>query len=152
MDWEKIFKKYVWDEQKTPYLTRVSELTRTQASNELFVYALFLGIFFAVVAMVSLTGVGHPGRSPGVALYAFSIVCAAILLGATRHYYAAVYCTTAPPAALLYFYLFGFHPNLGAIDHAVIVFVVVIWLRYSFRVLAIGKGYEDMPLGPSGKA
>ena len=146
-----MFKKYVWDEQKTPYLTSVDKLTQTQASNELFVFSLFLGTFFTVVAIASLTGLGHAGKTYGVAIYAFTMVCAAILLGATRHYYAALYCSTGPPAALIYFYVYGFHPNLGAIDHAVILFVVVVWLRYSWRVLTIGKRYEEMPNGSNGE-
>ena len=145
MDWDKAFKKYVWDDQKTPYLTAPAKLTQVQAGYELYAYSLFLGILFTVVAIAGLTGTGHVGKAYGVALYAFTVVCAAILLGATRHYYAALYCASAPPCALLFFYLYGFHPNLGAIDHAVILFFVVLWFRYGLRVVAIGKRYADMP-------
>jgi len=152
MDWDKAFKKYVWDDQKTPYLTPTGKLTQTQAGYELYAYSLFLGILFTVVAIGALTGAAHPGKAYGVALYAFTVICAAILLGATRHYYAAIYCASAPPCALLFFYLYGFHPNLGAIDHAVILVFVVLWLRYALRVVAIGKRYEDMPANTDGAA
>lgn len=145
MDWDKAFKKYVWDDQKTPYLTAPDRLTQVQAGYELYAYSLFLGILFTVVAIAGLTGTGHTGKAYGVALYAFTAVCAAILLGATRHYYAALYCASAPPCALLFFYLYGFHPNLGAIDHGVILVFVVLWFRYALRVVAIGKRYPDMP-------
>ncbi len=145
MDWEKLVKKYVWDESRTPYLTSVGDLTRSQAKFELFAFSLFLGTLFTVVAIASLSNAPHIGRAQGVSVYAFTIVCGAILLGATRHLLAALYCATAPVGAMFYFYVFGFHPNLGAVDHAVILVLIVIWLRYSLRIVSIGKRYPDMP-------
>jgi hypothetical protein len=115
MDWEKQFKKYVWDDDKTPYFTPVSRLNRRQASN------------------------------------AFSMVCAAIVLGFTKHLLAAWYCGLAPVAALVYFYVFGFHPSSGAIDHVVILVIVALWLRYSWRVIGIGKYFDVMPEADDGK-
>lgn len=145
MDWEKHFKKYVWNEEKTPYFTPVAKLNRRQAGNELYVYALFIGTLFCVVALLANTGMLPHGRSFGVALYAFTIVCGTIVLGFTKHILAAWYCGLAPVAALIYFFLYGFHPNSGAIDHVVILVIVALWLRYSWRVISIGKLYEDMP-------
>ena len=150
MDWEKLFKKYVWDESRTPYLTSVADLTRTQANFELFAFALFLGTLFTVVAIASLSNTPPIGRSQGVSIYAFTIVCGAVILGATRDYLAALYCATAPIGVMLYFFVFGFRPNLGVTDHVVIVFVAVIWLRYSLRVVAIGKRYPSMSAGDEG--
>lgn len=145
MDWEKHFKKYVWDDDKTPYFTPVAKLNRSQASNEITIYALFIGTLFCVVTVLANTGALPHGRSFAVALYAFTMVCAAIVFGFSKHYLAAWYCGLAPVAALVYFYLFGFHPNSGAIDHIVILVLVGLWLRYSWRVIAIGKHFENMP-------
>ena len=145
MDWEKQFRKYVWDDDKTPYFTPVAKLNRRQASNEIYVFALFLGTLFCVVAVLANTGALPHGRSFAVALYAFSIVCAAIIIAFTKHSLAAGYCGLAPVAALIYFYLFGFHPNSGAVDHVVILVFVALWLRYSWRVITIGMRFEDMP-------
>ena len=58
---------------------------------------------------------------------------------------AAWYCALAPLVALLYFFLYGFHPNLNAIDHAVLIGFGLIWLRYSLRVVAIARAYRGMP-------
>ncbi len=145
MDWEKHFKKYVWDDDKTPYFTPVAKLNRSQASNEITIYALFIGTFFCVVTVLANTGALPHGRSFAVALYGFTMVCAAIVFGFSKHTLAAWYCGLAPLAALVYFYLFGFHPNSGTIDHVLILVVVGLWLRYSWRVVAIGKRFEDMP-------
>jgi uncharacterized membrane protein len=145
MDWEKQFRKYVWDDDKTPYFTPVAKLNRRQASNEIYVFALFLGTLFCVVAVLANTGALPHGRSFAVALYAFSVVCAAIIIAFTKHPLAAWYCGFAPVAALIYFYLFGFHPNSGAVDHVVILVLVALWLRYSWRVITIGMRFEDMP-------
>ena len=145
MDWEKNFKKYVWDDDKTPYFTPVAKLDRSQAGNEITIYALFIGTLFCVIAVLANTGALPHGRSFAVALYAFTMVCAAIVFGFTKHYFTAWYCGLAPVAALAYFYLFGFHPNSGPVDHVVILVIVGLWLRYSWRVITIGKHYEDMP-------
>ncbi len=145
MDWEKHFKKYVWNDDKTPYFTPVAKLNRSQASNEIAIYALFIGTLFCVVAVLANTGALPHGRSFAVALYAFTMVCAAIVFGFSKHYLAAWYCGLAPVAAFVYFYLFGFHPNSGTIDHVLILVLVGLWLRYSWRVIGIGKHFEDMP-------
>ena len=73
LDWEKLVRRYVWHDERTPYFTRVANLTRRQAHYELFAYTLFMGVLAGVLAVVS--------PSSGVSLYAFSVCCAALLLG-----------------------------------------------------------------------
>ena len=89
LDWEKLFKRYVWHDERTPYLTRVVNLTRIQAQYELFGYALFMGVLSAVLSIVTQApGLPHGGAAI-VPLYAFSVCCAALILGFTRHPWAA---------------------------------------------------------------
>ena len=145
LDWEKMFKRYVFDDVRTPYFTPAVRLTQTQARYELFVYTIFLGMLFAVLSIASLSpDLPHRGAL-GVSAYALSIVCAAVAFGVGRHPWAAAYCASAPLAALLYFILYGFHPNLGTSDKVLLTVVVLIWLLYSRRVLAIVRTYPDMP-------
>jgi len=145
MSWDKQFKKYVWDDDKTPYFIPVLKLNRRQAGNEVYVYALFIGIFFCAIALLANSGALAHGRSFAIALYAFTMVCAAIVFGFTKHPFAAWYCALAPVAALGYFFYFGFHPDSGTVDHIVILVLVGLWMRYSWRVIAIGRHYEDLP-------
>lgn len=145
MDWDKHFKKYVWDDEKTPYLVPTGRLNRRQASNEVFIYTLFIGTLFGVLALLANTGALPHGRSFGVALFAFSMVCAAIILGFTKHAAAAWYCGLAPVAAFAYFFVFGFHPDSSTVDHVVILVLVALWLRYSWRIITIGRRFEEMP-------
>jgi Flp pilus assembly protein protease CpaA len=64
----------------------------------------------------------------------------------SQHPYAAAYCATGPVAGLLYCLYFGFHPNIvGAGDKVLIVVLLLLWARYNFRVLAITRGFPDMP-------
>jgi hypothetical protein len=147
LDWEKMFKRYVFDDERTPYFTPAERLTRKQARYELFVFTVFLGVLFAVVSVASLSpDLPHRG-APGVSAYALSVVLAAVAFGVTRHPWAAAYCASAPLAALLYFLLYGFHPNLGAGDKVLLIVAVLVWLRYSWRVLAIVRTYPGMPPG-----
>lgn len=145
LDWENLFKRYIIDDDKTPYFTAVSRLTRRQARYELFAYCLLTGVLYAMVGIASLSsGLPH-GGAIGVPLYAFSLLVAAVLLGLTRHPYAAAFCATGPVAGLLYCLYFGFHPNIGTGDKVLIVVLLLLWARYNFRVLAIARGFPDMP-------
>jgi hypothetical protein len=144
LDWEGMFKRYVADDAKTPYMVPVSKLTRSQARNEIFVYTLFLAVIFGCIGVAAL-GPDLPHQNAvGVPLYAFSVLVGAVFFGVTKHTYAAAYCATAPVAALLYFLIFGFHPNLGSYDKVLLVVLMLLWLRYGFRVLAIAKAFPDM--------
>jgi hypothetical protein len=147
LDWENLFRRYVADEHKTPYFVAVERLTRVQARHELFVYTLFVGVLFAVVGVASISTELPHGDALGVPLYAFSLVWAAILFGLTRHVWAAAFCATAPVACLLYFLLYGFHPNLGPWDKVLLAVIVLAWLRYTWRVLAIVRAWSDLTPG-----
>ena len=131
LDWEKLVKRYVWHDERTPYFTRVTHLTPRQAHYELFAYALFMGVLFGVIAVGAL--------SSWVSLHGFSVCCAAILLATTRHPWAALWCAVAPLAALAYFALFGFDPRLDAADKTLLVVVALAGLAYSPRVVAVSR-------------
>lgn len=144
-EWEKQFKRYIIDDEKTPYFTAVARLNRRQARYELFAYCLLTGVLYAMVGLASLSsGLPH-GDAVGVPLYAFSLLAGSVALGLTRHPYAAAFCATGPVAALLYLWQFGFHPETAAGDKVLIVVLLLLWLRYNFRVVAIARAFRDMP-------
>ena len=145
MSWDKYLKKYVWDDVKTPYFVRVAKMNKVQANNEIFAYALFLAVLFGVISVASLSGDVPQGRSDAVSIYAFSVVCSAIFLGMTKSSYVAYFCASAPLAALLYFFVEGFHPTLGMIDKFLLLAVTLAIFRYSLRVIMIAKTYDRMP-------
>ena len=105
---------------------------------------MFSGVLFALVAVAALSNSLPHGDARGVSLYAFTQVCAALLLGATRSVWAALYCASAPLAALVYFALFGFHPSLGVADKALLLAAMVLWVAYCGRLLAIARAYSGL--------
>ena len=141
MDWESLFKRYVWDENKTPYLVPVAKLKRRQANSEIMVYSLFLGVLFAVVAVASLSSKAPQGYSPGMGLYAFTVVCAAVCFGVAKSYVAALYLSATPLAALAYVLLYGFGSERELLDTVIVVTVLVLLLRYSFRIVSVARAY-----------
>lgn len=142
---DKFFRKYVWDDERTPYLVSVARLTKRQIEYELRFYAVFSGVLFGLVSIASLSSSLPHGDARGVSLYAFTQVCAALLLGATRGAWAAIYCASAPLAVLLYFVLFGFHPNLGGADKTLMVLAAVLWVFYGGRLIAIARAHPEAP-------
>ncbi len=145
MSWDKYIKKYVWDEDKTPYFVPVRKLKKSQADYELFSYTLFIGVLFAIISIISLTENAPHGKSYTVALYAFSVSCGAVVFAVTKHVYAAYYFAMAPLATLAYFILGGLPPNLATIDKLALVIVTLALLRYSMRVVAIARAYRGLP-------
>ncbi len=145
MSWDKFVKRYVWDDNKTPYFVRVAKMTKVQANYEIFSYSLFLAVLFAVVSIVSLSDQAPQGRSEVVSIYAFCVVCGAIVLAMTKSSAAAHVCASAPLAALLYFFLEGFPSGLATVDKWVLVAVALGLLGYSIRVVTMAKAYPNMP-------
>jgi hypothetical protein len=145
LDWESLVKRYVYNDAKTPYFTSVTRLNRGQARSELFVYTLFLVVLLGVIGVAALSPALPHGGTVGVSIYAFAVVIAAVVFGLTKHVAAAAFCATAPVAALLYFALYGFQPDLGTGDRMLMVVVVLLWLRYSWRVLQIARAYPILP-------
>jgi hypothetical protein len=139
LDWEKLVKRYVWDDTRTPYFTRAARLSPLQARYELFAYVVFMAVLAGVLALAALSPRGPHGGAAIVPIYAFSVLCAAVVLGATRHLAAALWCALAPLGALAYFAAFGFHPNLDSADRIVLVVAVLAWLAYGARVVAIAR-------------
>lgn len=146
VDWFSYVKKYVWDENKTPYLIPADKLTRAQAGKEIFVYALFLSILFAFLTLDALAEV-RSGSNPFSflkALYALSLFSCGIFLGITKHTSGAQYCVTAPVAAIVIFIGKGIHLDLSVAENVVLLAIAVAMLRYSLRVVAITRAYPDM--------
>lgn len=144
LNWEKLFKRYVWHDERTPYLTRVANLTRLQAQYELFGYSLLMAVLFAALSVASLSNALPHGDTAGVSIYAFTVCCAAVLLGATRHPWAAIWCAGAPLAVLAYFALWGFHPGHEFADKAVLITGAIAWLLYSLRVVAVARVWQGL--------
>ena len=148
MDWESLFKRYVWDENTTPYLVPVARLNRRQADSEIMIYSLFLGVLFGVVAVASLTADAPHGFSPGMALYGFSVVCAAVCFGVVKSYLAALYLSATPVAGLAYVLLYGLGSERELLDTVVVAIVLVLLLRYSRRIVAVARAYPELPEAP----
>ena len=146
MSWEKFIKRYIWDDERTPYFVPVARLTRRQADYEIFAYTLFLGILYGLVALVALSPAAG-GRSELIALYAFSVVCGALVFAIMKSATAGYWCAAAAPAAVAIYLLTGFGAGLGWIDHALIIAFMALWLRYSLRIIGLAQAYDDLPSG-----
>ena len=150
MGWYDSVKRYVWDEEKTPHLIRVDGLSKSQARKELFVYTLFLSILFALVALVTMAGAksGANFESLGMAFYALSVFCSAVVLGMNKLHAAALYAAGAPLVVILYILADGLGIGLGLAEKIGLLIFLAIWFRYALRIAAIAKAYRGMREGP----
>lgn len=144
---DKFFKRYVWNDQTTPYFTPVDKLNKDQANAEILFYCLLHGVLFCVITLAALRG-GPDGRSLGIAYYSFSVVVASVLFGMLKNYQAALYLSATPLAGLLYVAVYRMGSGTAAIDTLVVVGILVLLVRYSFRIVAVARGYPDFPPAP----
>jgi hypothetical protein len=145
MDWEGLFKKYIWNEQTTPYFTKVSELNQRQGKSEIILYSLLLGVFFGIVSLFSI-GSSIEQHGPSAGLYGFSVVCAAVIFGIMKNYYAALYLSASPLASLAYLFFHGLSSDREKIDTLIVTILLLLLLRYSIRIVAIAKSYPSLPI------
>ncbi len=147
MDWHHYVKKYVWDEKKTPYFVSVSRLTRGQAKNEIFIYALFIGVPAMLMAVATTMSVLESGStlSATIGIYSITLCVAAGLLHARKMPIAVYYSVSLPLILLIYLYLRQRNTDVALFDTLVFVAVMLLWLRYLFRLAAICKAYPGLP-------
>jgi hypothetical protein len=141
LDWEKLVKRYVWHDERTPYFTRVARLSSVQARYELFAYCVFMAVLFGVLSVLALSERLPHGAAAIVPLYAFSVLCASVMLGATRSAAAAAYCAASPLALLAYFAVWGFPAGLSTLDHAVLIAAPIGGFLYSLRVVTVVRAF-----------
>ncbi|MGI9492834.1 MAG: hypothetical protein ACR2QF_10585 [Geminicoccaceae bacterium] len=136
--WEQWIKRYIWDDERTPYLVAPERMTQRQAGYEIFAYTVFLCCLFFIASLATAS-------SAPATFYTLSVLVAAVVLGFTKHPAAATFCATAPVAGALHLGLGGFPGDLGTLDHVVIIAVILLWALYSFRIVSIAKAYDQMP-------
>ncbi len=66
------------------------------------------------------------------------------MFGFSKHPAAAAICASSPVGVLIYFTVFGFHPNAATGDKILQVIIAALWLRYSWRILQIARAYPTM--------
>jgi hypothetical protein len=137
-DWPSLVRRYVWHEERTPYLVRAERLTVRQARSELFVYGLLLAILASIVAVVSaLDRTGGVLAIPAVALYAVTVALGAIGLGSVGHPLAAWLCATAPLVLELGVLSDVVRPGASTNERITLLTLGALWLGYAVRVVRI---------------
>jgi len=154
LDWEGMFKRYVFDEARTPHFVAVSKLTRTQAHYEVLFYALLVVPVAVLAGFAALSGRLPHGDLPLVAFYALAVAWATALFAWNKNQIAGALTATFPLALLIYFAVFGFPNALAGNDRYVVLAIVVLWALYAWRLVRIAAAYPTMidpPDGPKPK-
>lgn len=144
LDWERMFKRYVIDDARTPHFIRVSKLSKTQAHYEILFYALLVVPVCIMLGVASLSGKLPHGDAPMVAMYALAVAWATIVFAWSKNQIAAAFSATMPLALLLYFALFGFPLKMSGPDSVIVVMIVSAWAAYNWRVVLIAAAYPDL--------
>ena len=148
-NWEKWTKKYVWDDEKTPFFISIEKLTKLQAKKELFLYLLFVGTPFGLIGFMSLAGITR-GEHLGylfLLIYSVTIMISLYFISATKSSYAAFYSATAPLVLFLFLLIDGFPPKLHEVGQSALLVFLLLWLRYAMRIIRICRRFPKMREG-----
>ena len=83
--------------------------------------------------------------SNNAAIYCFTIVAGAVLVGTVKNVYAAIYVSSAPVVVILALVVFGFPGSMVLIDQMVLIVIDLVLLRYMWRVITICRVYKLLP-------
>ena len=149
MNWFANVGKYLWSRETTPDFTAPNAMTRVQARHEVFAYAVLLGSVFAIVG---IAGVIATFRNPAAGPLLWTAVCGLVLWGCfssarLRGTLAAWVVAAAPAALLIQFAFSGFSPQSTRVDQILLVIIVLILLRYGWRIVRIVRHQNGKP-GP----
>ena len=150
LDWEGMFRRYVFDEARTPHFVAVSKLTRTQAHYEVLFYALLVVPIAALAGVAALSGRLPHGDQPLVAFYVLAVAWATGLFAWSKNQIAGALAATIPIGLLVYFAVFGYPSSIAGNERYVITGGVVLWALYSWRLVRIAAAYPDMIDPPDG--
>ena len=147
MHWFSNVNKYVWSRERTPYFTAPEDMTETQARHELFAYAVFLGSLFGIVAMGGLIATLREPALPqvlwlvggGMVLWA----CAGLVRG--RDPVAPWIVALAPGAVLIQTLFAALQAGALGPDRILIVAVLLLLLRYGWRIIRIARCRRAAP-------
>ena len=145
MLWFSNVNKYVWSRERTPYFTAPEDMTEAQASHELFAYAILLGSVFAIVALGGLIASLRDPALPQV----FWLLCGSIVIWAcvglvrTREPLAAWTVALAPATILVQTIHSAVQAGALGPDRLLIMGVVLVLLRYGWRVIRIARCQRD---------
>src|SRR5688572_9123185 len=132
-----LLKRYVWDDDKTPYLVRPERMSAEQAWSELFAYTVLLTAGATIVALGALAGGALGG--PVAGLYAVTVGAAALLLGARGHDLAARYCVSAPAMLAIGVLADVVRPGMGFTERLVLLIGCALWLAYACRAVRVAR-------------
>lgn len=144
--WFQFVKKYVWDEDSTPYYLAPTQMHRRQAHKEVCFYAIFVGTFVGMVTTGALVQVYTTQETTYLPVlgYGLSLLAALYWLATQKHPWAVLYSASLPMAIFAVFFLYGFHPNNTYLEKVLLSGFLAFWLIYAHRLLNICRIYPDM--------
>jgi len=141
-DWPSYLRRYVWDDEKTPYFVAVNKLSRAQADNELKLWSGFVAVLGIVLAIALLTGKLPGGPAPIAGAWAIVVVCAAIAMGMTKLPATAGICATGPALLAIKTVGLGVRHGQSQTETIVMCTVFLLLFAYSLRTIYICQRYD----------
>ncbi len=147
--WFQSVKKYVWNEDSTPYHLPPEQMRREQAHKEVFFYAVFVGTLTGLVSLGALTQIYSAQQTNYLPVlgYGCTLMIALYQLATRKLSWAALYSASPPLVVFGVFFLYGFHPNNTYLDKVLLSSFLAFWLLYAHRLFNICRRYPNMKVG-----
>lgn len=130
---------YIFDKQKTPYLTEAKDLTLAQSQYELTAYGVFVGSIYAIVGLASLLSVMENYNLIYFVWLLLSVSVIYSVFNVIRKYeIVSSYVISLAPSVVI---LFSLHEaatkNSSLVSLTILVCFLLLAIKYGWRVSRI---------------
>ena len=141
----KYVKKYLWNEESTPYHIFPHHLSKQQANKEIFFYSVFEGTLVGLVSFSIFIQVYKTQNTTYLPLmmYGISLLISLYYLVKQKQTWSALYSASLPIIVLLVYNYNGFHPNNTYLDKLLLSGFMALWLIYAHRLFNICRHYKN---------
>ena len=144
--WFNFVKKYIWDNESTPYHIPPQRLSREQANKEVYFYSMFEGTLVGIVliSMMAHTYLTQDTSNLLYLGYGVSLLISLFYLVRNKQIWFAIYSSSLPLIILIIFNFKGFHPENTGLDKLLLSGFLTLWLIYCYRLFNICKFYKNL--------
>ena len=130
---------YIFDKQKTPYLTEAKELTLAQSQYELTAYGIFVGSIYAIIGLAALLSVLENNNFIYFVWLFLSVSVIYSVFNVIRKYeLISSYVISLAPSVVILFSLYdAVTKNSSLVSLIIFVSLLLLAIKYGWRVSRI---------------
>ena len=130
---------YIFDKQKTPYLTQAKDLTLAQSQYELAAYGVFVGTIYGIIGLAATLSIFESNNSIYYIWLFASVSVIYSIFSVIRNYelFSSYIISLAPSVIVLFCFYEAIIKNSSLLTMTIFVCLLLFSLKYGWRISRI---------------